>query len=94
MSPGVNPAEGKSWPDGGENLKLSPEGRVSESVIGLKESFPENAIAVTIVGEARKFMVSRFPSLRDLKFLGITLDNGHFEKNQSNRLKEVRMACG
>jgi len=28
-----------------------------ESVIGLNESFPENAMAVTIVGEARKFIV-------------------------------------
>jgi polyferredoxin len=34
----------------------------------LNDSFPENAMAVTIVGEARKFMVRRFPSLRDLKF--------------------------
>lgn len=47
-----------------------------ESVMGLNESFPENAIAVTIVGEARKFIVSRLPSLRDLKL----------------RLKEVRIA--
>ena len=38
-----------------------------ESVIGLKESFPEKAIAVTIVGDARKFIVSLLPSLRDLK---------------------------
>ena len=47
-----------------------------ESVIGLKESFPEKAIAVTTVGDARKFIVSLLPSLRDLKL----------------RLKEVRIA--
>lgn len=47
----------------------APEGRVMESVTGLKESFPENAMAVTTVGDARKFMVLRLPSLRDLKFL-------------------------
>jgi hypothetical protein len=37
--------------------------------MGLKESFPENAMAVTIVGEARKFIVRLLPSLRDLKLL-------------------------
>ena len=47
-----------------------------ESVIGLKESFPEKAIAVTTVGDARKFIVSLLPSLRDLKL----------------RLKDVKMA--
>ena len=47
----------------------SPEGSSNESVIGLKESFPENVMAVTIVGEARKFIVRLLPSLRDLKFL-------------------------
>ena len=47
----------------------SPEGSFNESVTGLKESFPENAMAVTIVGEARKFIVRLLPSLRDLKFL-------------------------
>ena len=46
--------------------------------MGLKESLPENAMAVTIVGEARKFIVSLLPSFRDLKF----------------RLKEVRIAGG
>ena len=39
------------------------------SVIGLNDSLPENAIAVTMVGDARKFIVSPFPSFRDLKFL-------------------------
>lgn len=57
-------------------MNSSPEGRGIESVIGLNESFPEKDIAVTIVGEARKFIVRRFPSFRDLKF----------------RLKEVRIA--
>lgn len=54
-------------PIGGEKRKDSPEGSGIESVAGLKESFPENAIAVTIVGEARKFIVRRFPSFLDLK---------------------------
>lgn len=44
------------------------------SVIGLKESLPENDMAVTTVGEARKFIVSRLPSLRDLKFLKSSWD--------------------
>jgi hypothetical protein len=44
----------------------------------LKLREPEKAMAVTISGEARKFMVRRLPSLRALKF----------------RLKEVRMAGG
>jgi hypothetical protein len=50
-------------------LNDSPEGSFNESVTGLKESFPEKAMAVTIVGEARKFIVRLLPSLRDLKFL-------------------------
>jgi hypothetical protein len=33
------------------------------------DSLPEKAIAVTVVGEARKFMVFMFPSLRALKLL-------------------------
>jgi hypothetical protein len=63
-------------PFGAVNLKDSPDGSWMESVIGLKESFPENAMAVTIVGEARKFIVRLLPSFLDLKL----------------RLKEVRMA--
>ena len=50
-------------------MKFSPEGRRSESVMGLNDNFPEKAMAVTIVGEARKFIVSLFPSFLDLKFL-------------------------
>lgn len=57
-------------------MKGLPSESRRESFVGSKESFPENAIAVTISGEARKFMVSRLPSLRALKF----------------RLKEVRIA--
>jgi hypothetical protein len=72
----VKPAEGRWSPDGGENLKAWPFGRGMLSVMGLKDSFPENAMAVTVVGDARKFMVFRFPSLRALKF----------------RLKEVTIA--
>jgi len=38
-----------------------------ESTIGLKDNLPENVIAVTIVGDAKKFMVLAFPSFLDLK---------------------------
>ena len=49
-------------------MKGSPEGRVNASVWGLKDNFPEKVMAVTIVGDARKFMVLLFPSFLDLKF--------------------------
>lgn len=62
---------GRSSPRGGENLNVPPDGNGMESVIGLNVSFPENAIAVTIVGDARKFIVSLLPSFRDRKFLWI-----------------------
>ena len=52
-----------------------------ESVIGLKESFPEKAIAVTTVGDARKFIVCRLPSFRALKFLAYTDYQSHGTKN-------------
>ena len=39
------------------------------SVTGLNDNLPLKAMAVTIGGEARKFMVFLFPSFRDLKFL-------------------------
>ena len=42
----------------------------------MKDNLPEKAIAVTIVGEAKKFIVSALPSFLDLKL----------------RLKLVRMA--
>jgi hypothetical protein len=38
------------------------------SVKGLKVVVPANAIAVTISGEARKFIVSGLPSFRPRKF--------------------------
>lgn len=69
MFPRVKPLEGRSCPVGGRNWKGFPSGKAMESVIGLNESFPEKAIAVTTVGEARKFIVLRLPSLRDLKLL-------------------------
>lgn len=49
------------------NLKFLPEGKEMESFSGSKDSFPEKAIAVTMVGDARKFMVLLFPSFLDLK---------------------------
>ena len=67
----MKPAVGRSCPDGGEKVKDLPEGKGIESVMGLKESFPENAMAVTTIGEARKFMVKRLPSFRDLKLLSL-----------------------
>lgn len=65
----MNPADGRSCPEGAVNLNVSPDGRINESVMGLKDSFPEKDMAVTIVGEARKFIVKGLPSFRDLKFL-------------------------
>ena len=65
----MKPAEGMSCPDGGENLKVLPFSRGRLSVMGLNESLPENARAVTICGDARKFIVRWLPSLRALKFL-------------------------
>ena len=48
-------------------MKGSPEGRVIVSVTGLNDSFPEKAMAVTMVGDARKFIVLLLPSFLDLK---------------------------
>lgn len=76
--PAVNPVEGNLSPDGGSNLNGLPSAPINESVIGLKLSLPENAMAVTISGEARKFIVCLLASLRPLKL----------------RLKDVRMAEG
>ena len=58
-------------------MNFSPLGRVMESVMGLKLSLPEKAMAVTIVGEARKFMVFELPSLRDLKLLESFVNEKH-----------------
>lgn len=63
-------------------MKTLPLGVVSSSFVGLNESFPLNAMAVTIVGEERKFMVFLLPSLRALKFL-------YYLVNQSGRAKSA-----
>ena len=73
------------------NLNDSPEGNVNESVIGLNDSLPENAMAVTTVGEARKFVVRLLPSLRDLKLLKKN-EPTKLEEKISHRLNEVRIA--
>jgi hypothetical protein len=54
---------GRRSPEGALNLK-GPLGVSIESVMGLKLRSPEKAMAVTISGEARKFIVLRLPSLR------------------------------
>lgn len=66
-SPLANPAAGSSCDVGGENLNGFPEEVVIVSVRGLNEREPPKAMAVTISGEARKFMVLGFPSLREAK---------------------------
>lgn len=65
----MNPWAGRSCPEGAVNLNGLPDGRVKESVIGLKDSLPEKLMAVTIVGDARKFIVFTLPSFLDRKFL-------------------------
>ena len=50
-------------------MKSPPDGVGIESGAGVKENLTENAMAVTTVGDARKFIVDGFPSFRDLKFL-------------------------
>ena len=62
--PSAKPAEGRSEPLGGANLKGSPDGVGMLSVMGLKVVEPEYVIAVMSSGEARKFIVARLPSLR------------------------------
>jgi hypothetical protein len=74
------------------NLNDSPEGSFNESVTGLKESFPENAMAVTIVGEARKFIVRLLPSLRDLKLLNQIVRQSRSKAKGPYRLNEVKIA--
>ena len=56
-------------PLGGANWNGVPSEPISVSFVGLNDNSPENAIAVTISGDARKFIVLVFPSLRLLKFL-------------------------
>ncbi len=90
----MKPLGGRSSPDGGENLKDPPDGRGIESVIGFNYSLPENAMAVTTVGEAKKFIVWLFPSLRDLKLLKATQYKRSDLQLGTDRLKEVNMAVG
>lgn len=68
-APGVKPSAGNMVPAGASNLKGFPSAPINESRIGLNDSSPAKDIAVTISGEARKFIVLLFPSLRLLKFL-------------------------
>lgn len=74
--PSANPADGRSEPFGGENLKASPDGVEMLSVMGLNVVDPEYVMAVMSSGDARKFIVARLPSLRPGKL----------------RLYDVRMA--
>ena len=74
------------------NWNRSPDGRVNESVMGLKESLPENAMAVTIVGEARKFIVRLLPSFRDLKLLNQKCKPVALKGGEPYRLNEVKIA--
>jgi len=60
--------------------------------MGLKESFPENAMAVTIVGEARKFIVRLLPSFRDLKLLNQKCKPVALKGGGPYRLNEVKIA--
>jgi hypothetical protein len=80
--PSAKPAEGRSEPFGGVNLKGLPSGVGIESVIGLKVVEPEYDIAVMSSGEARKFIVARLPSLRPGKLrlyeVKIALDSPFF----------------
>jgi hypothetical protein len=75
-SPWEKPRVGSSSATGGSKRKGLPSEPISSSVIGLKERRPAKAMAVTMSGEVRKFIVLMLPSFRPLKL----------------RLKEVRMA--
>lgn len=66
--PSSNPERGSSAPEGAEKRNSEPDGVLMLSVNGLKVVVPANAIAVTISGEARKFIVSGLPSFRPRKF--------------------------
>lgn len=61
-------------------MKDPPDGRGIESVAGLNDNLPEKAIAVTTVGDAKKFIVWLFPSFRDLKLLRIS-ENKYYSNN-------------
>jgi len=60
------PRLGRDSPEGGANLKCSPEGVTRESVIGLNSMDPANVMAVVNSGLVKKFMVPGFPSFRAL----------------------------
>lgn len=71
----------------------SPEGNVIESVTGLKDNRPAKDMAVTTVGEAKKFMVRLLPSFLALKFLWRCvggLDNNNHK--HTHRLNDVNIA--
>lgn len=91
--PGANPSAGKVSPFGGANLKTVPSGVMSSSFVGLNESCPLNAMAVTIVGEERKFMVFLFPSLRALKFLYYPISRTRLAKSTITIPIERRQYC-
>ena len=65
--PSAKPAVGRSEPLGGEKRKEVPEGVGMVSVSGLKVVLPAYVRAVTSSGDARKFIVAGFPSLRPRK---------------------------
>jgi hypothetical protein len=60
------PREGRDSPEGGTNLKCSPEGVTRESVMGLNSMDPANVIAVVNSGLVKKFIVPGLPSFRAL----------------------------
>ena len=64
--PLLKPREGRDSPEGGANLKCSPEGVTRESVIGLNSMDPANVIAVVNSGLVKKFIVPGLPSFRAL----------------------------
>ena len=64
--PLLKPREGRDSPEGGVNLKCSPEGVTRESVMGLNSMDPENVIAVVNSGLVKKFIVPGLPSFRAL----------------------------
>ena len=54
LSSKSKPLEGSSIPIGGSRKTSSPSSFISLSVIGLKSSFPDMAIAATISGDETK----------------------------------------
>ena len=64
-----NPLGGNSKPVGSSSITSLPSALTKTSVIGLKSSLPETAIAATISGEATKACVFGLPSALFEKFL-------------------------